>query len=186
MALMVGDRTVRRITRDEFERMEAAGVFADSPNFELLDGVLVEMEKSPEHVEVGLRLHRWLARGFSEGAFDLHLEDPVAVPDTYSRPLPDLMVQPVGRVWRDHPTSALFAIEVSLSSLQTDLTVKAAKYANAGIDEYWVLDVQRRRLHVFTEPTPDGYAKHEERAAGTIAPKAVAVDPLDLATLFPD
>ncbi len=187
MAITVDDRTVRRITRDELERMEAAGVFADSPSFELLDGVLVEMEQSPAHVVVALRLARWLSRGFADGRFDLHREDPVAIPDPYSRPLPDLMVQPFGRDWRHHPETALLAVEVARSSLRSDLGVKTGKYAAARITEYWVVDVDGRRLHVFTDPTPGGYATHTELSArGTITPKAIEVEALDLAALFAD
>ena len=146
------------------------------------------MEQSPEHVVLAMRLHRWLASGFAAGRFDLHVAAPIAVPDPYSLPEPDLMVQPAGRDWRHHPSSALLAIEVAISSLRSDLRVKTTKYAAAGIPEYWVFDVKGRRLHVFTEPTPgDGYAEHQERALkGTITPGAVEVEPLDLAALFAD
>jgi hypothetical protein len=41
-------------------------------------------------------------------------------------------------------------------TLRFDLTVKAAIYARAGIAEYWVLDVNGRRMIVHRDPTPAG------------------------------
>jgi Uma2 family endonuclease len=46
------------------------------------------------------------------------------------------------------PEDVLLLIEVAASSLGFDLSVKARLYARAGIVEYWVLDVEGRRVIV--------------------------------------
>jgi Uma2 family endonuclease len=51
----------------------------------------------------------------------------------------------------------VLVIEVAASSLPVDLAVKAPLYASAGIAEYWVLDVDGRRVVVHRDPTPEGY-----------------------------
>ena len=48
-------------------------------------------------------------------------------------------------------------IEVADSSLKYDREVKAITYAKSGIADYWILDVNQRKLHVYRLPSPDGY-----------------------------
>ena len=35
--------------------------------------------------------------------------------------------------------------------------MKALPYAKSGITDYWILDVNQRKLHVYRLPSPDGY-----------------------------
>lgn len=55
--------------------------------------------------------------------------------------------------------NVLLVIEQADSSLRTDLNDKAALYARHGVRDYWVLDLEARRVHVHRGPTPDGYAE---------------------------
>ena len=56
------------------------------------------------------------------------------------------------------PADTLLAIEASNTTLRADMSVKQLLYARSGILEYWVVDIPNRLLHVFREPTADGYA----------------------------
>lgn len=47
--------------------------------------------------------------------------------------------------------------EVSDTSLRFNLTTKAALYARAGIPEYWVVDLDARRIVVLREPREGQY-----------------------------
>src|SRR5205085_1939182 len=51
---------------------------------------------------------------------------------------------------RRHPRAdeLLLAVEVADTSRRMDLSRKAELYARAGVPEYWVLDVDRRMLHI--------------------------------------
>ncbi len=49
-------------------------------------------------------------------------------------------------------------VEISDSTLDYDLSVKATLYARAGIAEYWVLDVNGRRLISHRDPKGDTYS----------------------------
>ncbi|MBD2357882.1 Uma2 family endonuclease [Tolypothrix sp. FACHB-123] len=77
-----------------------------------------------------------------------------------------------------HPTpSEIFLIiEVADTSLKYDTEVKASIYAKSGIVDYWVLDVNRRKLHVYRLPSPQGYQSE------TILAENVEISPL----VFPD
>ena len=56
-----------------------------------------------------------------------------------------------------HPDRALLVIEVSDSSLRTDRDIKRDIYAEAGVPEYWIVDVQGRAVDVHTEPRDGSY-----------------------------
>ena len=76
-------------------------------------------------------------------------------------PVPDVAVV-LGhpRSFTQHPRTAELVIEVSDTTLAYDLGDKASLYAAAGIKDYWVIDVENRRLHVFRDPQPDASKKY--------------------------
>ena len=58
-------------------------------------------------------------------------------------------------------------------------------YAATGIADYWVVDVNARRVIVHRDPTEAGYATITTHGpTGTLRPLEVDVEPLDLTTLF--
>ena len=60
-----------------------------------------------------------------------------------------------------HPTTADLVIEVADSSLNFDTSDKRLLYARAGIREYWVVDVNGRRLLVYRDPQAGDYATQQ-------------------------
>jgi len=75
-----------------------------------------------------------------------------------SLPQPDIGVyRGELRDYTSHPTNPIFIVEISQTTLRYDLTTKLELYAEAGVAEYWVLDVEGRVLHQFTQPHGSGY-----------------------------
>jgi len=138
--------------------MVEASILGKEHRVELLDGVLVEMSpQGPPHAYALRQLLRLLTAGpvLREG-LELSVQAPLDVGSSISQPEPDLAIVPV--VGRDrHPSRALLVIEVARSSRLLDLGRKAAIYAEGGIPEYWVLDVERRELVVHREPANGRY-----------------------------
>jgi Uma2 family endonuclease len=65
--------------------------------------------------------------------------------------------------YADHhprPDEVELVVEVADSTLKQDCEVKDKLYAQAGITDYWVLDVKNRQLHIFRNPAPTGYTNH--------------------------
>ncbi len=146
---------VAPLSRAAYDQLVELGHFVDR-RVELLEGVLVEMPPmSDRHAMAIVLLTRWFARGLDD-ALALRPQVPLAASD-YSEPEPDIAVV---RMSTDpgHPTTALLAVEVTLSTHHTDLVVKPAVYAAAGIPRYWVVDLAAGRLVEHTSPGPDGYA----------------------------
>ena len=69
---------------------------------------------------------------------------------------PDIaIVQRLGRDYLEHhpyPENIFWLIEYSNSSLSKDLETKSHLYAEAGIPEYWVVNLQRKQLVGFRDP----------------------------------
>src|SRR5207248_5059445 len=87
-------------------------------------------------------------------------------------PVPEVMVVRGGI--RDyttaHPTTAVFVVEVADSSLKFDTTTKAELYAPAGVPDYWVIDLEHRRLLVFRDPRSTGNGAIAYRTRLTLGP----------------
>lgn len=81
-------------------------------------------------------------------------------------PMPDLAIMPGDSLnpTRAHPTTAALVVEVSDTTLTTDMTEKAELYATAGIAEYWVLDLNARVLHVYRDPQVNAALPEDLRA----------------------
>jgi Uma2 family endonuclease len=80
-----------------------------------------------------------------------------------SDPVPDLAIVPgsLDDYGETHPTTASLVVEISDSTLTYDLTTKLELYAEAGVPEYWVVDISHRQVHIFRNPvalTPGGYS----------------------------
>ena len=65
-----------------------------------------------------------------------------------------------------HPSTAALVVEVAVSSLPRDLVRKHELYARAAVPEYWVVDVDGRRVVVHQQPHEGGYQRVTEVGAG--------------------
>jgi Uma2 family endonuclease len=154
---------VRPLSRREYDQLVDLGVFGEE-RIELLRGMLVTM--SPQggpHAGITAWFARRLIRALDD-TFDVRSHSPFAATED-SEPEPDVSVSPTGS-FAEHPSAALLLIEVSQSSLRIDRVVKMSIYAEAGVPEYWVVDVDACEVEVFTQPSPDGYRSRERFGRG--------------------
>ncbi len=149
---------VHPLTVAHVGEMVRAGILDEDDRIELLDGVLVEVSpQGPPHAFALRRLNLLAAQVVLREGLDLSVQAPLDVGSPISQPEPDLAIVPV--VGRDqHPSGALLVVEVARSSRVLDLGRKAAIYAEGGVPEYWVLDVERRELVVHLEPSNGRYS----------------------------
>jgi Uma2 family endonuclease len=72
-------------------------------------------------------------------------------------------------------------VEVSDSSLSYDRRRKGSLYARAGIADYWIVNLVRRRLEVYRAPIPDASRPYGHRSSSRtdLLPPAT-VNPLAL------
>ena len=144
---------IRRFRVEEYYRMARAGVFAEDERVELLEGRIHRMTpQGARHMRAISRLTRHIAPLLGE-ALSLRVQGPLTLSED-SEPEPDLAVVRAEDEASDerHPSTALLVIEVSEDSLARDRGVKAQLYARARIPEYWIVNLRRETVEVYTEP----------------------------------
>jgi Uma2 family endonuclease len=147
-----------RFTVDQYDRMIDMGILDKDDRVELLRGEIVaKMPSNPPHAGIINRLNRLIGPQV-HGRAILGVQNPVRLKD--SQPEPDLSVlrpSPDDYVTR-HPTPAdvFLLIEVSDSSLDRDRDLKAPLYAENGVVEYWIVDLDGHTVVVHRNPQPDG------------------------------
>lgn len=68
-------------------------------------------------------------------------------------PEPDFLVVPrAPRRKKEHPRYGDLVIEVSDSSVRKDRKVKLGIYAQAGVPEYWIVNVAAECIEVYRDP----------------------------------
>ena len=156
-------------TAEECEALCEQGYIAE--RYELIEGKIIEeMRTSSTHsLSLGLLQDAFVAR---VGSSRVRVEGTIRLSEaTGQRNLlvPDIAItKEERRAYKQNPLPAdlLLVAEVAESSLRRDLSVKARLYAEAGIPEYWVLDLKKRRLLVHRDPSPKGYQSVTEWGEG--------------------
>ncbi len=174
--------------------MADAGVFRPDERVELLNGQIVPMAAIHNpHVFVTNRLARHFSRYVIRDEGDLayvSTQNPIRLSDL-SEPEPDVALLVPDYETRETPlgpSDVLLVIEVSDSTLDRDRNVKRPLYADAGIAEVWIVDVQGRYVEVARDPADHTY-RHVERFSSAsdrpLVPQLLPdLPPLDVEALF--
>jgi len=141
------------MSSDEYRRLVEAGVFDEDARVELIEGLLVDMSpKTRAHENAIAWLNRLLVTAIDANLFEVRVAAPLTI--GASEPEPDIAVIGRSAPRPNHPATAELVIEVAVSSLQRDLHEKPPIYAQADVPDYWVIDLEARR--VVTHSAPDG------------------------------
>jgi Uma2 family endonuclease len=166
--------TTYKWTIERYHRAIEAGIFDDQP-IELLRGDLIVMppEREP-HAYYNTEAADYLRTLLGERA-KIRDAKPVTLPNN-SEPAPDVaIVKPLGEVYLEHhpyPEDIFWVIEFSNATLSKDLGEKKEIYAEAGITEYWVVNLKTPQLQVFRDLKNGQYKTELTLTTGTIAPLA--------------
>jgi Uma2 family endonuclease len=189
IAAMQADLVHRhRLTVEEYFRMAEVGLLAPDTRVELIEGEIFDMAPiGTQHGGFTAWLHRRFLRDLGER---ISVWDQVTLPlGRLSAPEPDLAILKYRKDEYRHkppsPDDVLVIVEVSESSLRHDRTVKVPLYAQHGIPEIWILDVQRLQLH-FLHTLVAGHYAHTSStpAPGRVSLQALPASAVDLTDLF--
>ncbi len=137
-----------RFTLEDVLRMQDAGILDADARVELIDGGLVEMaSEGAEHTRAKMQIARaFLAQAGQ--AIQVIIDSTLRLSPTYA-PDPDLYAYdarlPLDTV--DGRNVGL-VVEVAQSTVAKDLSVKAEFYAEHGVRDYWVVDVNSAEIVV--------------------------------------
>ncbi|MBD2605706.1 Uma2 family endonuclease [Scytonema hofmannii FACHB-248] len=151
---------LRLWTVADYHRMAETGILDEDERVELLEGKIIWMSaKGTAHRSAVGRTDYLLKNRLGNRAW-VSIQDPIKLNER-SEPEPDVAVVQIDPLdYADHhptPSEVYLIIEVADSSLKFDCETKGKAYAQAGIADYWVLDVIARQLYVFREPNEEGY-----------------------------
>ena len=181
----------RPFSTAEYRTLVEAGVLGPDSRVELIDGRIVTMSPIlPPHLHTVLRLTDSLAQRLyatSPAPARMSVQSSFALFDG-TEPEPDLVLlkpdTPEDRL--PGPSDAMLVVEVSDSTLGYDRTVKRARYAQAGVGEMWVLDVEGRAVEVGQRPRGREYQSLVRFEEGqTVKVDALDLEPIPVADLFP-
>lgn len=151
-------QTKHRLTVEEFLLLDREGAFGDRRT-ELVAGDIYYM--SPQFRPHGFAKDEMayrLRRALEEMDMAVHVATEQSVDfSPHSQPQPDIILTSEPRGEGAIPgSSVLVIVEVSDTTLDFDLGAKAHLYAEAGVPEYWVIDINDKRVLCHADPRPDG------------------------------
>ncbi len=157
-----GAATSYRFSVDDYYRMADAGILHEDSRVELIDGEVVQMSPiGSRHAGCVMALTEAFGERLARRAV-LSVQSPVRL-SRYSEPEPDIaLLRPRDDRYREsHPTSidTLLIIEVADSSLAYDRGLKLSLYAEAGIPEVWIADLEAEQIEVYRAPSDGKYGE---------------------------
>jgi len=169
-----------RLRVEDFFRLDEAGAFEGYGKTELIRGEVFYMNAQHRpHARMKSRLHLALAQALSrlDNGLEVLVEATVAMPP-YSAPEPDLIVTTEAEGDGPVPVrSVRLLIEIADTTLDNDVGRKAAIYAENGVAEYWVVDLNGRQVHQLWLPRSGSYSERREIRLGQDA-EAVTIPDL--------
>lgn len=148
------DVPIWRISVAQYHQMIKSGILTDGDPVELLEGLLVEkMSKKPAHRAATLLFRRALER-MVEGDWYVDSQEPITTND--SEPEPDITVIRGDTLhYLDRhpgPEDTALVIEVADATLRRDRGIKKRLYARAGVPIYWIVNVNKLQIEVYSQP----------------------------------
>ena len=170
---------------EDFDLLAMNGGLEGLERTELLDGDIYQM--SPQYLPHGTAkalyyeaLLDWKREHRPELA--LLSEVSVAMPPN-DEPMPDVILCAQPRGTKGIPVETVhLLIEIADASRQRDMGYKKSLYARQGVPEYWVVDIDKRKVWQFSSPGADGYGVEAEVQFGETL-RAATLEGLSVETL---
>lgn len=178
---------ITRYSVDDYEEMVRRGVLTENDRVVLIRGEIVpKMAIGPKHSLCVKRFNHLLVPR-TVGRAIVGVQDPIRLDDSEPEPDLSLALPPIERYTTRHPGPAdlLLVVEVADSSLDDDRNIMRPLYAEAGIVEFWIVNLVDECLDVYRDPRPDGtygydrvFRRGESVEVAALPGVVVAVDEL--------
>jgi len=182
--------TVTYFSLDHYEHMVALGAFSGEfeKNVELLRGEIITTNPiGPLHGDVQTLLLDWSIDVVPRSTIAIREQLPIRIPAGDSEPQPDLVWAVRRRYSQRHPEAheVLLLVEVAESSLPVDRGVKLSVYAEAGIADYWIVNLIDQQIEVYRNPAGRDYQDRSIiRGVSSVSPLALPTATLQPSRLF--
>ncbi len=155
--------SITRYSVEDYEEMIRRGALTEYDKVVLIRGEIVpKMPTGPKHSGCLKKMNRTMGVRVGDRAI-VAIQDPVRLLDSQPEPDLSLLVPRADFYTLSHPEphDILLLVEVSDSSLAVDRGLMKEIYAEAGIVEYWIVNLVDQSLEVHRGPLPDGSYRDE-------------------------
>lgn len=147
---------------EQYQQMGKAGIFHPESRIELIEGDIIPMTPiGLRHSTTINRLNQFFVQAL-KGRGIVSIQNSIRL-QNYSEPQPDIAIlRPREDFYASKFPQAedvLLLIEVADSSLKYDQTTKLSFYAEHGIPEYWIVNLERDILEIYRQPQNKSYLK---------------------------
>ena len=187
-ALATPTITKRRFSVKEYYLMAEAGILSPRDRVELIDGEIVQMAAIGSYHAACVDTLSNLFREMLGRRVIVRVQNPVRLGER-SEPEPDIaLLRPRADAYRDAhpgPEDVLLIVEVSHSTVEYDRDVKTPLYAEAGIPELWLVNLDEDYIEGLSDPDGAGYRAMRRYARGErIAPVLLPDAALDVSEIL--
>ena len=186
--------TRRKFTIAEYHQLVDLGFFTENDRIELIRGEIIEMApKRTPHSVCNSTLFGELYRLLYDRA-NVRGQEPITL-SSNSEPEPDVVIanKKDDNYLSAHPTveDIILVIEISDSTLKYDKETKLSLYAEAGINNYWIINLVDNRLEVYSNPFADKQGNFGYKNTNIVLPDETIFIPnftkvsLELDSIFP-
>ncbi len=150
----------RKFSVEHYHQMAQAGILTEDDRVELIRGEIVEMSPiGRRHAACVNRLNALFNQRLAQAVI-VGVQNPVELDDN-SEPQPDLaLLRPRPDFYEaghPRPEDILLLVEVADTTVEFDREIKIPLYAEDGISEVWLVDINAQCLDVYRQPSPNGY-----------------------------
>ncbi len=153
--------SLRRISADDYHKMIEANILQEDDRIELINGQIVEMSPiGSKHIACVNKITQVLTGILGDSAI-VSVQNPILL-SPFSEPEPDFSILRsrddfyVDRL--PEPDDILWLIEISDSSRKYDMEIKLPLYASSGIQQVWIVDLNRSEILDYQQPIRDAYS----------------------------
>jgi Uma2 family endonuclease len=148
----------RKFSVGEYHQMIRAGILDENDNVELIRGDIVcKPPKTTRRCSCVSRINDLFFRLFRESAI-VSIHNPVCLRDSELEPAV-MLLKPKADFYESGKPRAddvLLLAEISDANIQCDRGERMGLFAEAGIGEYWILNLNDDTLEVYRQPQANG------------------------------
>lgn len=167
-----------RFSVDDYYKMIELGMIEDYERAEIIDGQMVQMMTiGDKHAAVVNALNRFLSRNLPDSIL-VSIQNPLRL-GNFDEPEPDVVLADLTKYdgkRHPRPSETIFVVEVADTSLKYDRDTKLPLYAEAGIREVWIVNLERDVVEVHHEPNVGIYQRTDVYEPGSILSSSVLPD----------
>ena len=150
----------KKFRTDEVYQMMKIGILPEESGWELIDGEIIQkMTVGSKHASVVRRIEKYLERNFGDFVM-VSGQNPIHI-DEHNEPEPDIaLLKPRDDFYAEkhpEPQDVLLVIKVSDSTLEFDRETKKTIYAEAGIKEFWLINLKQETIETYSDPAHGVY-----------------------------